>query len=417
MKKIIFMALFAATLSACSNENNEVTQETTNLKSLDFSFDVATPKTRMSDDEVTTAITAVRSNIQNITIEYFNASDASLGTYDFTPEQVATAKGDDQTAAAAGRKPVNISNIPSATTKVNVYMNVDKSAADINDLQIGYTKMEYRGTPEDITLKTPGGERTDGSTNDLYSVEVSVAPVLSRFEFHGKASDIKVNSSASGILPSGVADGTKDQAKAHVSDATITAPMSGTVIGTPLKAGQTISTGISTQMIIATIADLSDLEIYLTVDETDIGSIKQGAKVEFTVDSKPGETFTGYVSEIAKGTKGNMGATSNSVVYYTVKVQIPENISNNFLPSMTARATIFGEDIKNTLVVPLTAVRTDKQGEYVYVIKDGQPVRTAVSTGVTGDTNVQILKGLSEGDEIIVSGDVNAPKNNVAGPF
>ena len=223
MKKIIFMALFAATLSACSNENNEVTQETTNLKSLDFSFDIAAPKTRMSDDEVTTAITAVRSNIQNITIEYFNASDASLGTYDFTPEQVATAKGDDQTAAAAGRKPVNISNIPSATTKVNVYMNVDKSAADINDLQIGYTKMEYRGTPKDITLKTPGGERTDGSTNDLYSVEVSVAPVLSRFEFHGKASDIKVNSSASGILPSGVADGTKDQAKAHVSDATITA--------------------------------------------------------------------------------------------------------------------------------------------------------------------------------------------------
>ena len=56
MKKIIFMALFAATLSACSNENNEVTQETTNLKSLDFSFDVATPKTRMSDDEVTTAM-------------------------------------------------------------------------------------------------------------------------------------------------------------------------------------------------------------------------------------------------------------------------------------------------------------------------------------------------------------------------
>ena len=59
--------------------------------------------------------------------------------------------------------------------------------------------------------------------------------------------------------------------------------------------------------------------------------LNKAAKVEFTVDSKPGETFTGYVSEIAKGTKGNMGATSNSVVYYTVKVQIPENISNEFL--------------------------------------------------------------------------------------
>lgn len=223
MKKIIFMALLATTIFACSNEDNEVTQETTNLKSLDFSFDVASPKTRMSDDKVTEAITAVRNNIQSITIEYFNASSASLGTYDFTPEQVAMAKGDDQDAAAAGRSAVRISSIPSATTKVNVYMNVDKSAADINDLQIGYTKMEYCGTPEDITLKTAGGERTDGSTNDLYSVEVSVAPVLSRFEFHGKASDIKVNSSASGTLPSGVENGTKDQAKDHVSDATITA--------------------------------------------------------------------------------------------------------------------------------------------------------------------------------------------------
>lgn len=213
------------------------------------------------------------------------------------------------------------------------------------------------------------------------------------------------------------AQSTYDRVSADLSDATITAPMSGTIIGTPLKAGQTISTGISTQMIIATIADLSDLEIYLTVDETDIGNVKNGSKVEFTVDSKPGETFTGYVSEIAKGTKGNMGVTSSSVVYYTVKVAIPADISQNFLPTMTARATILGDDIKNTLVVPLTALRTDKQGEYVYVIKNGQPVRTTVSTGVTGDTNVQILSGVSEGDEIIVSGDVTSPKNNSHGPF
>ncbi|MFQ9505585.1 MAG: hypothetical protein ACLRZ2_01660 [Veillonella sp.] len=68
-------------------------------------------------------------------------------------------------------------------------------------------------------------------------------------------------------------------------------------------------------------------------------------------------------------------------------------------------------------MVVLHCCTHDKQGEYVYVIKDGQPVRTAVSTGVTGDTNVQILKGLSEGDEIIVSGDVTAPKNNSRGPF
>ena len=202
------------------------------------------------------------------------------------------------------------------------------------------------------------------------------------------------------------AKATYDSAVANLSDATITAPMTGTIIGTPLKAGQTISTGISTQMVIATIADLSNLEIYLTVDETDIGNIRSGSKVDFTVDSQPGKTFTGYVSQIAKGTKGEMGTTSSSVVYYTVKVQIPSDIADNFLPTMTARATIYGDEQKDTLVVPMTAVRTDKQGEYVYVIKNGQPTRTSVSTGLTGDTNIQILNGVSEGDEIVVSGDV-----------
>lgn len=215
------------------------------------------------------------------------------------------------------------------------------------------------------------------------------------------------------------AKATYDSAVANLSDATITAPMTGTIIGTPLKAGQTISTGISTQMVIATIADLSNLEIYLTVDETDIGNIRSGSKVDFTVDSQPGKTFTGYVSQIAKGTKGEMGTTSSSVVYYTVKVQIPSDIADNFLPTMTARATIYGDEQKDTLVVPMTAVRTDKQGEYVYVIKNGQPTRTSVSTGLTGDTNIQILNGVSEGDEIVVSGDVTSTSKSSSrmGPF
>lgn len=215
------------------------------------------------------------------------------------------------------------------------------------------------------------------------------------------------------------AQATYDRAQANLSDATITSPMDGYVIGTPLKAGQTISTGVSTQMIIATVADLSQLEIYLTVDETDIGQIKDGAQVDFTVDSLPGKTFTGYVSQIAKGTKGAMGTTSTSVVYYTVKVSIPSDIASNFLPTMTARASIHGEEQKDTLKVPLTAIRTDKQGEYVYIIRDGKPVRQSVTTGITGDNSIQILKGLSEGDEIVVSGDVGGTtkSNNRMGPF
>ena len=86
---------------------------------------------------------------------------------------------------------------------------------------------------------------------------------------------------------------------------------------------------------------------------------------------------------------------------------------------MTARASIHGEEQKDTLKVPLTAIRTDKQGEYVYIIRDGKPVRQSVTTGITGDNSIQILKGLSEGDEIVVSGDVGGTtkSNNRMGPF
>ncbi|MBS4913877.1 MAG: efflux RND transporter periplasmic adaptor subunit [Veillonella sp.] len=210
-----------------------------------------------------------------------------------------------------------------------------------------------------------------------------------------------------------------NKSEAVLNDSTITSPMDGTVIGTPLKVGQTISTGISTQMIIATVADLSNLEIYLTVDETDIGSIRKGAKVEFTVDAHPGKTYTGTVSDISLGTKGNMGTTSSTVVYYTVKVAIPSSEASDFFPTMTARATIYGDEQTNVLVVPLAAVRTDKVGEYVYVIKNGQPERTSVTTGITGDTTIQITKGLNEGDEIVVSGDVSTStkKASSGGPM
>ena len=113
-----------------------------------------------------------------------------------------------------------------------------------------------------------------------------------------------------------------------------------------------------------------------------------------------------------------MGTTSSSVVYYTVRVAIPAGDVSHFFPSMTARAIIHGEERQNVLVVPLAAVRSDKVGEFVYVIKDGQPIRTSVKTGMTGDSTIEIISGVEEGDEIVISGDVNTTKKHQQrGPF
>ena len=216
MKKIIFAALAAMTLFACSNEDKEGASEGTNLKSLEFTLGVATPKTRMSDETVTNgAAAAVRANVKDITLEYFNSAGASLGTYNFSEADIIKVKADDQDGT---RSPVTIKDIPGSTAKVNVYLNVS-SYTNINDMQLTYKEMEYKGVPTAIALKTAAGGETG---NDLYSVEVEVKPVLSRFEFKGDASTLTVNKDGAGTLPSGIT-GTRDQVKEKVSEAIILA--------------------------------------------------------------------------------------------------------------------------------------------------------------------------------------------------
>lgn len=307
----------------------------------------------------------------------------------------------------------NISSVITSTGTINPKNYVDISTNVAGTLESVSVKENDHVTQGQV-IATIDARQLQATADDARATLENTSADLERYRTLVNQGAIAQQSYDTALMNYQKAQAAYDRAIANLSDTTITSPMDGTVIGTPLKAGQTISTGISTQMIIATVADLSDLEIYLTVDETDIGSVKRGARVDFTVDAHPGKTFTGYVSDIALGTKGNMGTTSSSVVYYTVKVAISETDASNFFPTMTARATIYGDERSNVLVVPLAAVRTDKVGEYVYVIRNGKPERTSVTTGITGETTIEITKGLDEGDEIVVSGDVGSSSTKKA---
>ena len=205
-----------------------------------------------------------------------------------------------------------------------------------------------------------------------------------------------------------------DKAKADLNDTIITSPMDGTVIGEPMKEGETVSQGLSSQMVIVTVADLSSMKIELLVDETDIGEVAIGQSVSFTVDAYPGRTFHGTVSDISKKEhSSSSGSTSSSsVVYYTVYVDINNDELEGLYPSMTARAEIGGRVNKNALVVPVTALRSDTKGSYAY-LKEGEDLsKVYVTTGITTDKEVEIVSGVNEGDEIVVSGTVTQEKNS-----
>ena len=176
----------------------------------------------------------------------------------------------------------------------------------------------------------------------------------------------------------------------------ITSPVNGMVVGTPTPAGETIVQGISAAQSLLTIADMSKMQIKTLVDETDIGKVKVGQQVSFTVDAQVDKIFTGKVVSISRN-----ATTSSNVIYYPVYIAVdaPEDL---LFPTMTARVTVTIGQRKNTLMVPVAAVQEENGQKYVEVMNNGKGQRTLVTIGLKDDENIEILTGLQENDQIVI---------------
>ncbi len=193
-----------------------------------------------------------------------------------------------------------------------------------------------------------------------------------------------------------VAQAAYDDAVSQLSDTVITAPVSGIVIGKPIPAGQTVSPGISTPMVLLTIADMSKMQIETKVDETDIGKIKLGQKASFNVDSYPDKTFTGVVSSISK-----KAVIEQNVVYYTVYIDI-DSSEGLLMPTMTARVSVNVGESKDTIVVPLSALKESKGQKYVQVMISGKVTDVPVQIGLMSEDRVEVITGLKDSDQIVL---------------
>ena len=204
-----------------------------------------------------------------------------------------------------------------------------------------------------------------------------------------------------------------EEAESNLSETVIVSPMDGVVIGEPVTDGTMAVQGNSNPTVIMRIADSSRKQIFAKVDETDIGSVRVGQKATFTVDAYNGKTFTATVSKISQTDMDNSWNISNSssssssssaaVIYYSVTLDVddPEGL---LMPSMTARVEIETANKDSALAVPLSALKTDKNGTYVIVIKDdGTTENRYVETGIYGDEFVEIINGLSENEKVDVT--------------
>lgn len=211
-------------------------------------------------------------------------------------------------------------------------------------------------------------------------------------------------------------------AESDLAETTITAPMSGVVVGEPKPAGTMAVQGNSNPTVIMRIADTSKKQIMAKIDETDIGNIKVGQDATFTVDTYTNQTFTAHVSKISQtdtsntwdtngtSTSSSSSSSSASVIYYyvTLDVDDPDDVLRL---GMTARVEINTAEKEDALVVPIAALKTNDNGSYVLRVNaSGQTEQVPVTTGIYSDEYVEILSGLSEGDRVSVS--YNASKSS-----
>ena len=192
-----------------------------------------------------------------------------------------------------------------------------------------------------------------------------------------------------------------------MDDYTITAPISGTVITKNAKVGDKISKNSSGTTTMAVIYDLSTMTLEMSVDELDVSSIKVGQSVEITADAVEGETFTGTVTNVSL-----QSSYSNGVTNYPVTVTLDD--TGSLLPGMNVDAKIILDSSENALVIPASALM---RGNRVYVKKSTGSGKSGssnvpdgfeavqVTTGIINDDYVEILSGLSEGDEVYISSD------------
>ena len=201
------------------------------------------------------------------------------------------------------------------------------------------------------------------------------------------------------------------RAQTNLGYATITSPIDGIVLSKSVEEGQTVAASFSTPELFTIAQDLTNMQVVANVDEADIGDVKEGERVSFTVDAYPDDTFEGTVKQVRQE-----ATTTNNVVTYEVVISAP-NADLKLKPGLTANVTIYTAERKGVLSVPSKALRFTPQKETVgkmkivdqtgnaknkiWTIEGNSIVAHKVNIGMTDGTNTQILNGISAGVKVV----------------
>lgn len=183
------------------------------------------------------------------------------------------------------------------------------------------------------------------------------------------------------------------QAQLNLSRATLVAPIDGVVTAVNIQTGQTVGTGAAA----VTLADMSRLEISVSLPEIDIAGVQTGQDAIITLDALGGQTLQGKVTLISP-----VGQTVQNVVSYPATIELVEHNPDVRL-GMNASVGIIVDRRENVLLVPNRAIRTSGRQRTVTIYYQGETITWPVTVGLAGDTHTEILSGVREGDLVVIN--------------
>ena len=209
------------------------------------------------------------------------------------------------------------------------------------------------------------------------------------------------------------------RAQTNLGYATITSPIDGVVLSKAVEEGQTVAASFNTPELFTIAQDLTDMRVIADIDEADIGGVKEGQRVTFTVDAFPADQFEGSVTQVRQ-----QATTESNVVTYEVVISARNN-DLKLKPGLTANVTIYILEKNDVLAVPSKALRFMpneailKEGQVIEDVEAPRKLWTLegnkfkahkVETGITNGMMTEITGGISAGTEVLVDFNISGPE-------
>ena len=200
------------------------------------------------------------------------------------------------------------------------------------------------------------------------------------------------------------------KAQTNLGYATITSPIDGVVLNKAVEEGQTVASSFNTPELFVIAQDLTNMRVIADIDEADIGGVKEGQRVTFTVDAFPDDKFEGRVTQVRQE-----ATTTSNVVTYEVVISAP-NADLKLKPGLTANVTIYTMEKNNVMTVSSKALRftpnpailtedqkiEDCEGQHKLWTKEGNTFKAhKVEVGTTNGVVTEIISGIGKGTEVL----------------